>query len=101
DQPLAVAVRDVEQLAHLVRQTARERPGHETQGAANGGERRAQLVAHDRDELALEALDLLLLADVLDLRHEIVGTATAVAHQRYAEQRPDGAAAAVVVARLH
>ena len=63
------------------------RPGvieHELHGAANRGQRRAQLVADDRDELVLHPVDFTQPGDVLERDHRAGDMAELVAKRRAA-----------------
>ncbi len=63
-QPLAVGMRDRNQARHAVGQLRFGIPGEQTERGCDGGERRAQFVAHRRDELVLQTLYALALSDV-------------------------------------
>ena len=52
------------------------------------------------DELALQAIHLPLLGQILDVSDEVTGIAAAIPDQRNADQHPDGTSALVVVALL-
>ncbi len=70
-QPLAVGLRDGEEPQRRLGQRSGGAADQQPERAGNRGQRRAQLVAHGRDEFVLEPVDALALADVdNDAEHE-------------------------------
>ncbi len=64
NQAIEVAQRDIEQVIHLLGDRARRALPQQAERRLDRGQRRAQLVAHHRDELALRRLRLRLLCHV-------------------------------------
>ena len=69
DQAVGVGERDAEQVGGLVVHLAEDAGGEQAERAANGGERGAQLVADGGDELVLEPVERVALADVAEAEH--------------------------------
>ena len=73
DQAFAIAVRDPDQAARLVVERTRSPAHHQSEGAADGCQRRAQFMTDCRDELGLHPLGTLAPGNVADRRDEARG----------------------------
>ena len=67
---IGLLVDDAEELQHFGRSEARRGGEHRGRRALDGGERRAQLVAHDRQELGPHPLELLEWRQILHRYHD-------------------------------
>ncbi len=68
-QPFAVLVSDVQKLLQMFGHRAHDLATNQSERGRNGGQRSAQLMADGRDEVPLQALDLLALGDVVQHDH--------------------------------
>ena len=69
DQAVRVGDGDAEEVGGLVINVAEDAGGEQAERAADGGERGAELVADGGDELVLEAVEGVALADVAEAEH--------------------------------
>ena len=69
DQAVGVGEGDAEQVGGLLIHLAEHARREQAQRSANGGQRRAQLVADGGDELILQAIERIALADVAEAEH--------------------------------
>jgi hypothetical protein len=76
DQPIRVDARDLDDVERVLREPAQHPSFEEPERAADGGQRRAQLVRDGGDELVLELLDLAALRQIEEERRaQILGLA--------------------------
>lgn len=76
-EPEAVLLRDIQHWAHGLRRLAQGTAGDQAEGTGDRGQRSAQFVADDRDEIALHALDALALGDIAQQADELALAAMA------------------------